>query len=1053
MADRRVFTVYPGMNVIFEHLIIQNGVSDFGGGILSWDNVTFNDCIIQDNFSNGFGGGIFQDGYNITINNCLIDGNIAFTGGGGLYLEDCDANITNSTIANNSCTDNLGNGAGISVTNTSIAQNILIENCTVINNVVNYNSYGGGINLYSQIATLTTEIINTTFVYNEGADGDGVYQEAFTGTTNDLTLLNCILDNGTSENYATTGSGTNNLTRTYTICRDATLPVAGTGNFNSTNPQLGIYGNHGGLTPTIPLLEGSPAKNAGTSIDAPEFDQRGSFREGIYDIGSYEFTSQLAGDYTINNEEPTNFPSGTNFNSFEDAINALNFGGISDYVTFYVIPDQIFEEPPLLIYTTGTEEMPITFMTDQPVKANAILKGTGGIYGGGEPSAEADMIIALQAVNYITFYGIDFMDNETNSTPEEKMEMGIVLFDTENIIIDDCSVSLTPDERTTMGVVIVSENESSNYNLIENNTIQNCSMGIGLFGNEDIISSNNQITDNTFSSIGDINSPFAVAISAENQTDLLLTDNFIDDLTGNDDSYVVGISAENCEASISGNSILNIDGGGCIGMQINNGTYEISENNIENISSNEMTAGIMTYSSTVEIYENYLENFSSDGMIAGISSEYSDLNFYDNYLYNFVGNSIMGISVYAEDNEIEIANDTLENFTAEEIIFGMKLQGNNSSFYIYSNILTEFSSVTDDCMLVGIFADDEDEEITSNFSIHENKIYDFEINATTGFVSAIYNNHDGFIIIYNNLIYDLYNSNFNSVDGMSIAAITIGKGSNSLLYNTVYLNDEPLFEDNFNTLLFYDGEPTSQLNMQNNIFTNNTNVSNGNLAVAFTNSAEDLFFLAPITNNNLYFVGIEDGSANQLIYMDFIGGSVQTINNYKAMFGNGCENASITENPPFISTEYPQDFNIDTEVETGIESGGLKNTIPYIIATDIDNKLRWGETGYNGGGTAPDIGAYERYDPDVNINNIKNNSISIYPNPTTGIITIENNSQLTNNNEQLTITDITGKIVSNFQFSIFNSQFSIDLSEYGKGVYFIRIQTDTSFICKKVIVK
>ncbi len=443
VADRRVFTIYPGYDVVFEHLIIKNGTaSNYSGGILNYGNLTIEDCVIEDNTTEDMGAGIYQEGGSLSVNNCLIDGNQAANGGGGIYIYDCSANITNSTIANNSCTENLGNGAGILI-QTDTEQNVLFENCTIINNVVNFNSYGGGIYLFANGGNLNTEIVNTTFTFNEGADGNGIYQEAMGGLTNDLTLRNCILDNGTDENYATTEAGTNNLTRTYTICRDATMSDTGTGNSNSTDPQLGIYGEHGGLTPTVPISETSPAKNTGTSIDAPEFDQRGSFRQGLHDIGSYEFTNSLAGIYTIDNTQPTNFPSGTNFISFEDAINALNAGGISDYVTFYVMPDQTFEEPPLLIYTTGTDDMPITFMTN--TKGNSIIKGTGGIFAGDEPSSESDMILTLQEVNYITVSGIDFMDNETNTTPEEKMEMGIVLFDTEYVLIEDCNISLSTD--------------------------------------------------------------------------------------------------------------------------------------------------------------------------------------------------------------------------------------------------------------------------------------------------------------------------------------------------------------------------------------------------------------------------------------------------------------------------------------------------------------------------------------------------------------------------------------------------------------------------------
>ncbi len=520
-----------------------------------------------------------------------------------------------------------------------------------------------------------------------------------------------------------------------------------------------------------------------------------------------------------------------------------------------------------------------------------------------------------------------------------------------------------------MGIILVSETTGSNYNSISNNTIENCTMGIGAFGNEDIVASYNEITDNTLTSLGEANSPFAVGISIENQLNIAISDNTIDGLQGNDDSYVVGIGAENSVSAISGNTITNINGGGCIGLNLSEGSYSVYENDIENLSAISMAVGVMTYSGTVDVSENYFENLSSDNMVAGIASEYSDLYAYDNYLYNFIGTGIMGITATGEDNEIEIVNDTLESFVAEEIIFGIKLEGNNSSFDVSSNTLTTFSSVTDDCMIVGIFSDDEDEDIASDFSIHNNKIYDFEISASSGLISAIYNTHKGNFIAYNNLIYQLYNSNFNSDDGFSIAAIIIGKGTNSLVYNTVVLDDEPLYEENFNTVLFYNAVPASLLNMQNNIFVNNTETTNDNLAVAFINGNDNFNFLSPTTNNNLYFVGTEGGSANELIYMNFSGSSAQSLAEYQALLGDSREDVSITEDPVFVGVD---NFNISPEVATGIESGGIEISSPFEITTDLENKARFGGLDYNAGGTAPDIGAYEKYEPIIATNDANN---------------------------------------------------------------------------------
>ncbi|MBI9036578.1 MAG: T9SS type A sorting domain-containing protein [Bacteroidales bacterium] len=80
------------------------------------------------------------------------------------------------------------------------------------------------------------------------------------------------------------------------------------------------------------------------------------------------------------------------------------------------------------------------------------------------------------------------------------------------------------------------------------------------------------------------------------------------------------------------------------------------------------------------------------------------------------------------------------------------------------------------------------------------------------------------------------------------------------------------------------------------------------------------------------------------------------------------------------------------------------------------------------------------------------NDISIYPNPTTGIITIEN---LTSTGQAciLEITDITGKIV--IQSKIINNQSSIeiDLSWLEKGVYFININGCDYNTIKKIVIQ
>ncbi len=83
-----------------------------------------------------------------------------------------------------------------------------------------------------------------------------------------------------------------------------------------------------------------------------------------------------------------------------------------------------------------------------------------------------------------------------------------------------------------------------------------------------------------------------------------------------------------------------------------------------------------------------------------------------------------------------------------------------------------------------------------------------------------------------------------------------------------------------------------------------------------------------------------------------------------------------------------------------------------------------------------------------NISLSENENIAIYPNPTTGIFTIDFSSQnLTNS--KITIIDLTGKKV--FQNSTFISNSQIDISNQPNGIYFLEIQTKNDILTLKII--
>ncbi len=85
-----------------------------------------------------------------------------------------------------------------------------------------------------------------------------------------------------------------------------------------------------------------------------------------------------------------------------------------------------------------------------------------------------------------------------------------------------------------------------------------------------------------------------------------------------------------------------------------------------------------------------------------------------------------------------------------------------------------------------------------------------------------------------------------------------------------------------------------------------------------------------------------------------------------------------------------------------------------------------------------------------NDNIINDNSIAVYPNPSSGIFNIEWNSNENNSTTNYIITDISGKTIIE-KNNISNSLFQVDLNQYPKGIYFIRIQSNESIITKELV--
>jgi len=278
----------------------------------------------------GNGGAIFNLGQ-LDVTNCTFLSNVV-TGGagrgtsragtGGAIHNLSNVTAVNTTFDKNSATGGHGfgdfqagsagaNGDGGGIYSTGA---VVMLNCTLFQNTAfggdgaNFaglpqtdGGAGRGGAIYASGGSVGAT--NLSFFINaaEGGRGgvsrsDGVSQGGaiYVSTGAVATILNTILANSFpgSNCFGTLTDGGHN------ISSDASCNFTSAGSLNSTDPELGPFGDYGGPTATITLLAGSPAIDAGDAGACPATDQRGISRPygAGCDIGAFE----SAPPYTVN---------------------------------------------------------------------------------------------------------------------------------------------------------------------------------------------------------------------------------------------------------------------------------------------------------------------------------------------------------------------------------------------------------------------------------------------------------------------------------------------------------------------------------------------------------------------------------------------------------------------------------------------------------------------------------------------------------------------------------------------------------------------------------
>jgi CSLREA domain-containing protein len=325
----RVFRVAAEAELALLNLRVADGSAEAGGGLLNNGTVKVANSTFSNNSAED-GGGInnHSDGTLVVTDSTFSKNSADFFGGGGILNNiNGTVKVANSTFSRNSA-DFLGGGIFNRPDGT-----LVVTDSTFSNNSA---AFGGGINNNS--GNMLVKVTDSTFSKNSAEDGGGIDNASSTlvvtdstfsknsaedggGINNDLDTLK-VTNSTFSKNSAGQGGsifnsfGTAMLRNTIVAYSTPGGNCRGTitdGGYNiddgttcgfseqqdslpSTDPLLADQpANNGGPTPTIALLEGSPAIDAipeetngcGTTIST---DQRGVGRpQGAgCDIGAFE---------------------------------------------------------------------------------------------------------------------------------------------------------------------------------------------------------------------------------------------------------------------------------------------------------------------------------------------------------------------------------------------------------------------------------------------------------------------------------------------------------------------------------------------------------------------------------------------------------------------------------------------------------------------------------------------------------------------------------------------------------------------------------------------
>jgi hypothetical protein len=300
---------YGGTATVIACTLTGNQASE-GGGLCSVNSgtLTVSGCAVSGNSAASGGGGLSVLSGTAQVTGCTITNNTAITTGGGMDCSRSTLTLSGSTLAGNRVggSGNTGEGGGLWVRFVT-ATTVTIANCTIANNsAVGYvyqgqphPGAGGGLYVFPLPGLGGVLTVVGSTVAGNGTDGSG--GGLWVGARTPMTLTNTLVAGNTAVTGGADVFGPLLPTSAFNLIGNGDgstgLVNGALGNQVGTtaapiDPRLGPLEDNGGPTPTMALLSGSPAIDAGSNTNPSAFDQRGTGSARVVgagiDVGAFE---------------------------------------------------------------------------------------------------------------------------------------------------------------------------------------------------------------------------------------------------------------------------------------------------------------------------------------------------------------------------------------------------------------------------------------------------------------------------------------------------------------------------------------------------------------------------------------------------------------------------------------------------------------------------------------------------------------------------------------------------------------------------------------------